>query len=237
MRDSLEAQSAQLRLAAANILLERLIHDLKQPLNHIRVTAQDVRLDVTKYRLEVDSLPESMSEIEMAVDRLTLNIDRLRSFSRQFAAEMPRKPVEVIRIIEQALGHIRSRHQQIDISESVAPDLAQARVDSFAAELGLGELLDNAVYAVLEAGRQEPRLEISAARRDDQIVFAVGDNGRGVADEDRPKIFEPFFTNNCDSAGLGLSLALALAKQVGGRIELSQSSDQGSVFELCLPGV
>ena len=51
-------------LAASGRLLQRLLHDLKQPLNFIRVVAQDVRLDVERERLDLQALPASMSEID-----------------------------------------------------------------------------------------------------------------------------------------------------------------------------
>jgi signal transduction histidine kinase len=63
------------------------LHDLKQPLNLIRVLAQDVRLDVTKDRLEIASLPETMTEIEAAVDELVTRLDELRESLRSQARQ------------------------------------------------------------------------------------------------------------------------------------------------------
>ncbi len=57
--------------------LRPLLHDLKQPLNLIRVVAQEIRLDVRKGRLEAEALPERMLEIEHAVDQAVAAIDRL----------------------------------------------------------------------------------------------------------------------------------------------------------------
>lgn len=61
------------------MLLDRVLHDLKQPLNLIRVLAQDVRLDVARDRFDVDGLPESMATIEKTVDELVHRIDELRA--------------------------------------------------------------------------------------------------------------------------------------------------------------
>ena len=55
-----------------------LLHGLKQPLNAIRVTAQGLRLDVAKDRLDLESLPELLRDIEAAVDELAAKIDRFR---------------------------------------------------------------------------------------------------------------------------------------------------------------
>jgi signal transduction histidine kinase len=61
---------------------ERLLHDLKQPLNYIRVIAQDLRIDIKKDRLDIGSLPENLREIEKTVDQLSNGIDRLRNFAK-----------------------------------------------------------------------------------------------------------------------------------------------------------
>ena len=59
------------------------LHDLKQPLNLIKVIAQDVRLDVSKNRLDVNTLPGSMKDIEASIDRLVSQIDEYRQKVRE----------------------------------------------------------------------------------------------------------------------------------------------------------
>lgn len=57
---------------------DALLHDLKQPLNAIRVIAQELRLDVSKNRLDIESMPQRLKEIEKSVDELVKRIDLLR---------------------------------------------------------------------------------------------------------------------------------------------------------------
>ena len=82
MRDPLSKEPTRARLAAATAMLDPLLHDLKQPMNLIRVVAQDVNLDSMKGRLDEESIPQSMQEIIAAVDQLVSSIDRLRAFAR-----------------------------------------------------------------------------------------------------------------------------------------------------------
>ena len=82
-----EPKSVTGRSAQSGPLLDRLVHDLKQPLNHIRVVAQDVRIDVKKNRLELESVPESMQEIEQAVGQLVTMLDQFHQFAAQANAE------------------------------------------------------------------------------------------------------------------------------------------------------
>ena len=59
--------------------LDGLLHDLKQPLNLIRVMAQEIKLDIAKDRLELQTLPENMKHIMEAVDETVNRIERLRA--------------------------------------------------------------------------------------------------------------------------------------------------------------
>lgn len=65
-------------LAAVSTPLRNLLHELRQPLNVIRITAQGLRLDAAKSRLDVEALPETLREIEKAVDDLVARIDQFR---------------------------------------------------------------------------------------------------------------------------------------------------------------
>lgn len=83
MRKALTSLEQRARLAAADVALERLLHDLKQPLNFIKIVAQDIRLDATRHRLDLSALPRSLAEIEAAVEDLAGQIDQLRGFVRR----------------------------------------------------------------------------------------------------------------------------------------------------------
>ncbi len=63
---------------SADATFDRLLHDLKQPLNLARVVAQDLRLDAQRDRLDVARLPDALREIEAAIDEAARRIDELR---------------------------------------------------------------------------------------------------------------------------------------------------------------
>lgn len=70
------------REPTADAALDHLLHDLKQPLNFIKIVAQDLRIDAMKDRLDLSALPRSLAEIEAAVDELANQIDQLRDSMR-----------------------------------------------------------------------------------------------------------------------------------------------------------
>jgi signal transduction histidine kinase len=95
----------------------------------------------------------------------------------------------------------------------------------------ISNLLSNAFRWTPDGGRVE--LELAAANG--TVSVAVGDNGPGIAAEERERIFRPFWTRDDSGTGLGLAIAHELAGALGGRIELESMPGRGSRFQLVLP--
>jgi signal transduction histidine kinase len=66
--------------------------------------------------------------------------------------------------------------------------------------------------------------------------ISVSDRGPGITDQDRPKIFEPFFTKRAGGSGLGLSVCMGIARAHGGTIEVENNPDGGATFRVKIPG-
>jgi len=96
----------------------------------------------------------------------------------------------------------------------------------------ISNLLSNAFRWTPEGGRVE--LELSAANG--SVSVAVADTGPGIRDDERDRIFRPFWSRDGGGTGLGLAIANELASALGGRIELESSDGLGSSFTLVLPG-
>ena len=92
-------------------------------------------------------------------------------------------------------------------------------------------LLENAIQVLGEGGE----VILSAVQDDEEIVFAVRDNGRGIPLELQARLFEPFFTTRADGTGLGLAIARGVARAHGGDIFLRSAPGEGSEFRLVLP--
>ena len=96
----------------------------------------------------------------------------------------------------------------------------------------ISNLLSNAFRWTPEGGSVE--LELSASNG--SVSVAVADTGPGITDEERDRIFRPFWSRDGGGTGLGLAIANELALALGGRIELRTEPGRGSRFELVLPG-
>lgn len=223
------------RCAQSGALMDRLVHDLKQPLNHIRVVAQDVRIDVSKNRLDVQSVPESMQEIDQAVSRLVTMLDRLHRFAPVRSTQSNPRIVDLASLSEAAVTRIRESSEGVSITQSPAPNLPIATQNPEGLQQALWELLDNARRAAAQGGGKDALVEVSTFTRGDFVVVAVRDNGSGIPDDHRQAIFDPFFSTREQGSGLGLSLARALIVEDGGRMDLVDSSERGSAFEVEFP--
>jgi signal transduction histidine kinase len=94
-------------------------------------------------------------------------------------------------------------------------------------------LLHNAADAAESAA--EPLVSFSAGREDNGIVFAVGDNGPGIAPERRQEIFVPFFTTKKNGSGIGLTLARQIVLAHGGQITAEENPGGGTLMRVHLP--
>ena len=99
----------------------------------------------------------------------------------------------------------------------------------------LTQVIENSVHAVRGLQTRAGTIKVDTARRNDDILVTVIDNGAGISAERRAKIFKPFYTSRDGAMGLGLTLASHLAAQYEGDIKVNSLPDQGTVTRITLP--
>ncbi|WP_353485462.1 ATP-binding protein, partial [Haliscomenobacter sp.] len=119
------------------------------------------------------------------------------------------------------------------------------KIEVIPQEIGrvLLNLINNAFYAVnekakLEIEEYEPTVTVSSSIVGDKVEIKVKDNGNGIPEAIKNKIFQPFFTTKPTGQGTGLGLSLAydiVVKGHGGNVKLVSSSSEGSAFIVNLP--
>ncbi len=121
------------------------------------------------------------------------------------------------------------------IAYEVAPDLPLVRADTTQLGRAFGYLLQNALEAVEEA--EERRITVGVALADDDFVaIQIADTGPGIPEGDLDKIWAAFYTTKgAQHAGLGLSAALRILKQLEGQIAAANRPEGGAVFEVLVP--
>jgi signal transduction histidine kinase len=231
------AARRQTRLAALRSdLVSAVSHELKTPLASMRLLVDalldEERLDEAKTR---DYLQLMAGENE----RLTRLIENFLTFSRlerkrqQFLFK-PTRPGDVAR---QALTAMtESRRGSGSPRVEIDPDLPLVTADADALVTVLLNLLDNA-YKYTPA---EQQVALRVGRDHDSVVFAVQDNGIGIAPREQRRIFRRFYRVDqrlagAGGSGLGLSIVEGIVRAHGGRVHVQSAPGKGSTFAVHLP--
>jgi two-component system sensor histidine kinase FlrB len=131
-----------------------------------------------------------------------------------------------------------------DVAESIAPQLkkgSQLRIEIVDSSLNIignrdalkGALL-NLVCNAGQACEDQPIIELCGLRSGDRVCLTVTDNGKGISEDIRFRLFEPFFTTRPQGTGLGLAVVRSVAEAHAGEV-LLECGPQGTAFSLCLP--
>jgi signal transduction histidine kinase len=223
------------RLVTIGRMARSVSHDLRHHLSAIYANAEFLILGQNS---QVDRV-ELMSEITMAIQDMTELLDSLIMFS-QTGQTLSLKDEAIGDIVQHALQLIHP-HPDARGVEIVSKIVVSASIFADAKQLSraLFNLLLNACQAARH-GETSPRVEISAERYtvggQSAIRVGVADNGPGISVSMREKMFFPFSTEGkVNGTGLGLTLALHIAQEHGGNIELASSEPGCTVFHLTLP--
>jgi signal transduction histidine kinase len=226
-RAELEAVQDELlrkeRLSVLGELTAGLAHEIRNPLQIIRGTAELVR----RARPEEG---EALDDVIEEVTRLELLVRELLDYARPL--ELHREPVELARLARQAAEEIEqvSRFTEIEIQ---VPAQLVAQADETLLRRVLVNLLANAVEALPSSGG---RVWLSGERLPDGgVQLLIQDEGTGIAPEDRDRIFEPFFSRKEAGVGMGLPLSRRIVEQHGGSLQLEPRGPSGTTVRLILP--
>jgi signal transduction histidine kinase len=141
---------------------------------------------------------------------------------------------ELLREVRDLLAPAAGR-RAVGVIAELDPNLPHAPIDAPSVHQAVTNLVLNAI----EAAPERVGLVSIASRLDaaaDEVVVTVRDNGAGIPDAIRPRLFEPFVSSKGQrGTGLGLAVARKIAERHGGRLEVVASSPQGTEIALRLP--
>ncbi|MGI9602940.1 MAG: ATP-binding protein [Acidimicrobiales bacterium] len=229
MAAGLEAEDTRRRRFTSDIA-----HELRTPLSNVRgylEAAQDGL--VTTDSALIDSLHDDTLLLQELVDDLqTLSLADVGALS------VSPQSVPVAELVASTVGSHRSAAvaRGVELEQSVPGDLV-AWADRRRLRQVLGNLLSNAIRHTDTGGT----VTIDARREAEAVVFAVRDTGEGISAEDLTRVFERFervdTSRNRTTGGSGLGLAITheLVQLMGGRVSVSSTVGEGSVFEVVVP--
>ncbi len=212
-------------------LLRSVSHDLRTPLASIRAVASDLR-DGTAYDDETKT--ELLETVCDEADRLDRIVANLLSLSRIEAGAMKpdRQAVAVDELVADRVRRLGGLFRQTRIQVEIPPDLPLVDGDYTQLDQVLTNLLENAARYAPPASL----VRVTAEDRNGMVELRVADEGIGVSDWERARIFEPFRTGEGSrSSGVGLAICKAIVEAHGGTIDVERTVGGGATFVVCLP--
>ncbi|MGA1986293.1 MAG: ATP-binding protein [Candidatus Sulfotelmatobacter sp.] len=214
-------------LATLGELATGLAHEIRNPLAGIAGVIEIVGRDLPA----TSPARAVVKDVRLEIMRISRTLTDLLETARPRRPEIRRSNLNttVEHAVMLARQQVLSRPIKIELQQ--APALPEVEHDSDQIHQVLLNLLLNAVQAMDGAGQVCVELDM----RDGFACVVVSDNGRGIAPQNLPNIFRPFYTTKGDGTGLGLSLARRIVEDHHGRIEVSSVVGKGSQFTVLLP--
>ncbi|MFH1123504.1 MAG: ATP-binding protein [Pseudomonadota bacterium] len=229
MVDRIHVLMTELREVTDNIA-----HDLRSPITRIRGLAETT-LTAGRSREEYEAMAaQTLEECDRLINIVNTTLEI--SESEAGAADLRRERVDLSVVAGEACDLFQAIAEDKEITMAcLAPDACLVWGDLQRLQRMVANLLDNALKYTPPQGN----IEVSVRENKSAVSVSVTDTGIGISRADLPYIFDRFF--RCDpsrskpGAGLGLSLARAIARAHGGDITVTSLPDQGSTFTVTLP--
>jgi len=230
LRASRERAVQAERVAAWREMARRLAHELKNPLFPIQLSIETLRRNLDQPAPSFASLfRESSETILDALRSLRRIVDEFAEFAR-----MPRpepRPTDVNAVVEKVLALHRAGAGAVRMETALSPELPAIAADPDLLARALGNLVRNALEAMPRGGT----LNVRTAARDGTVSIEVEDDGPGITEEQRTRLFVPYFTTKKGGTGLGLAIVQGIVSDHGGRVEVESAPGAGTTFTLILP--
>ena len=194
-----------------------------------------MRLSVQSFQKNFDINDSTINKkLDEFIKTLIQQIDTMSTIASAFSnfAEMPAQEggkINIIEITRLALKIFKEKHITFN---SEHKDL-QVSIDRTQMIRIITNLIKNAIEACDLV--EDPLIEVSIVLRNKNVLIYIKDNGVGISDDLRDKIFEPKFTTKTSGMGLGLGMVKNLVNSYSGKISFKSNTSQGTTFKILFP--
>ena len=265
--DQLKQQlQKQEKLASLGMLSAGIAHEIQNPLNFVinfskmsdrllgdltaivednaSLLPEAEREDLTDI---VDSLKENMEQIKENGERAVSIIQSILLISR--GKENERMPADVCHIVKEyvrlSYHAMRANHQGFNVSlhEQYQEGMPPVMVIPQDLSRAVLNVMNNACYAVWQKSQNAadgyaPEISISVAIEGDNLIISIADNGEGMTEEVKQRLFENFFTTKPVGQGTGLGMSITrdiIENKHGGKVTFSSTLGEGTAFTFTIP--
>lgn len=227
--DLTQLEKAQ-RMLAWREVARRIAHEVKNPLTPITLSAQRLK---RKYSAQIDEpvFEECTRTIIEHVELIRNLVNEFAAFARFPIAHL--KPNDLPEIIRDTVALYKEGHLECRFKIHIADAVPRINLDREQIKRVMINLIDNAIAATKGTG------EITIDMTHDPILktirLEIADNGPGISDEEKTRLFEPYFSTKKTSMGLGLAIVNSIIADHKGMIRVQDNQPQGAKFVIELP--
>ena len=230
--DNLTQLEKAQRIAAWREVARRIAHEVKNPLTPIQLSAQRLR---KKYLYTLESDKEVF---DLCTQTIINQVEELKRLVSEFSsfARMPivqKSPNDLVEMVREILVFYEESHGYITFRQITEQEIPRFSFDLKQMKRVLINLLENSIAVLHEGGIIE--IVLSHDKEKKIILMEIKDNGPGVADEDKLRLFEPYFSTKKSGTGLGLAIASTVVSDHGGQIRVTDNKPTGAIFTVELP--
>jgi two-component system, NtrC family, nitrogen regulation sensor histidine kinase NtrY len=232
MIDELEESAVKLatgeREQAWREMAKQVAHEIKNPLT-------PMRLSVQSFQRKFDPQdPNIMKKVEEYSNTLIHQIDTMSAIASAFSnfAKMPAQQSETLnvpKIVKLALDIFNEEYIQFTTDK----EEILANFDRTQLIRVITNLVKNATQALADV--DDPEIHVHVEEHGDNVRISVADNGVGILEENKEKVFEPKFTTKSSGMGLGLAMVKNLVETYKGGIEFTSENNKGTIFTVYFP--
>ena len=232
MIDELEESAVKLaateREQAWREMAKQVAHEIKNPLTPMRLSVQSFQRNFDP------NDPNIQHKVDEYSKTLINQIDIMSSIAGAFSnfAKMPAQQNETLnvpKIVKLALDIFNESY----ITFTTDNDEILAKFDRTQLIRVVTNLVKNAIQALQDV--ENPQIVVSVHDEDTMVCVSVSDNGLGIAEENKDKVFEPKFTTKSSGMGLGLAMVKNIVENYQGTISFSSKQNKGTIFKVRFP--
>ncbi|WP_285571645.1 sensor histidine kinase [Geothrix limicola] len=217
--------------AAWQEVARRMAHEVKNPLTPIQLTAQRLLRRGREGRLDPMAVQEGAETILAEVASLSRLVDSFSRFARLPSPQF--SPCDPADLLRQVAALYQPNHPDIRWELRLPEEPLSALWDGDMVKRALINFVDNAVSAVA-AGAGQGAIALTLSVEGPDLRYDISDDGAGVPEADRERLFEPYFSTKRKGTGLGLAIVRRIAQDHGGDARY-EPKEPGSRFSLLLP--
>ncbi|MES1245458.1 MAG: PAS domain S-box protein [Acidobacteriota bacterium] len=217
-------------LSAMGALIAGVAHEVRNPLFGVSATLDALEAHVEGGQ-DLAELPQFFQVLRGQLGRLTGLMQDLLDYGRPAAIEPHLLPLGSVVARAVAACDPLARQKGVAVRVAVPDALPPLRLDRDRLSQALINLVENAIQHSLEGGA----VTVEAVLLKPSVEITVRDAGPGVAPDDLPHLFEPFFSRRAGGTGLGLSIVQRIVEEHGGRVSAANHPEGGACLTVRLP--